>query len=35
MAQKYSSSDFAEDVLKNATKPLLYQEIWDLGKDTE
>jgi len=32
MADKYGYLDFAEDVLKESTEPLLYQEIWDAGK---
>lgn len=35
MTNKYTALDFAEDVLKTADKPLLYQEIWELGADTE
>lgn len=30
---KYSFLDFAEDVLSSAPAPLIYQEIWDIGKD--
>jgi hypothetical protein len=30
MADKYGYLDFAEDVLKESTEPLLYQEIWAL-----
>jgi hypothetical protein len=35
VASKYTVLDFAEDVLKTADKPLLYQEIWELGAGTE
>lgn len=32
---KYSALDLAYDILKNAQRPLLYQEIWSLAKETE
>lgn len=32
---KYTVLDFAEDILKLADKPLVYQEIWDAGKGSE
>lgn len=35
MGKKYSSNDFAYDILKSAKKPLLYQEIWENGKNTD
>jgi hypothetical protein len=35
LANKYTVLDFAEDVLKTANKPLLYQEVWELGSNTE
>jgi hypothetical protein len=31
---KYSVLDFAEDVLNQVDSPKLYQEIWDIGKET-
>lgn len=33
MAIKYTILDYAEDVLKDAKSPLLYQEIWQAGVD--
>lgn len=30
---EYRFVDYAEDVLKKASKPLTYQEIWELGID--
>ena len=35
MAIKYTVLDFAEDILKTADRPLLYQEIWEQGENTE
>lgn len=32
---KYTTLDFAEDVLKQSKKPLLYHEIWEKGKGTD
>jgi hypothetical protein len=33
--RKYTVLDFAEEMLAEAEKPLLYQEIWEKGADTE
>lgn len=33
MAEKYSILDFAEDVLKESPKPLIFQDIWTVGKE--
>ncbi len=30
----YTVLDFAEDMLRQAEKPLVYQEIWEIGKDS-
>jgi len=32
---KYTFHDFAEDILKTVPKPLTFQEIWAVGKDSE
>lgn len=32
---KYTVLDYAEDILKDSEKPLVYQEIWEAGIDTE
>jgi len=35
LATKYTVLDFAKDILQDSKKPLLYQEIWDIGKNTQ
>ena len=32
---KYTFLDFAEDVLRTASKPLTFQELWTIGKESE
>jgi hypothetical protein len=32
---KYTFLDFAEDLLKGVPKPLTFQELWAIGKDSE
>lgn len=33
MAEKYSYLEFAEETLEASSEPLIYQDIWELGKE--
>jgi hypothetical protein len=34
-SDKYTFLDFAEDILKKVPKPLTFQELWTIGKESE